>query len=422
MFSTIMINGIVKQFFFALTRYVYLSLRCAFWWITGSSKPLDTYETSAHVERINWRSKIDIFESVRPYHFIGEHLRFDHPTCVLADDVILMCITADQAIFLRMPNTVWHYAADKVPFCWIALYQEAIETITLPISSLHRLADELGPVKQPSLIITNQGRCGSTLLSKLMYLSDPRVLAINEPDPLICLQDMIMHRRKLGSENFLRIVRSALRLSFKPVTGADAIVIKVRMSAMKIIRYISQATPEIKHIYMERNDVLKAVQSYERAFTPAWQARLFMFLGRSGLLKMTMGHVFQVEDEAQEIVCHAIDNLDMNNRFECMLTVWADNACAYKQIKHEVDFHTVVYENLLAKPEETLRKAFQHLGFEPKELQTAIDKGFSSDSQKNTPFSMEAISNKKPSPYTPDVAQRVRKFLNIVGLPYFEKD
>jgi hypothetical protein len=318
-----------------------------------------------------------------------------------------------------MPGTVWDYTADKVPFCWITLYEEAVETITLPIWALHRLADELGPVKRPSLIISNQGRCGSTLLGKLMQLSDHRVLVISEPDPIQCLQEMIKYRRKLGTE-FLRIVRSALRLSFKPVTGADAVVIKIRMTAMRSIRYVSLAEPDIKHIYMQRADVLKTVQSWERAFSPAWQARLFMFIGKLGLVKLMLGRVFQLEEEAQEVYSHAANTLNMKNRFECMVSAWADNACAYNQFKQEFDFHTVVYEDLLAKPEETLRKAFQLLGFEPEALQSAVESGFSSDSQKNTPFSVEAIRTKKPSAYTPDVEKRINKFLDTVGLPHFE--
>lgn len=411
-----MINGLLKQILFSLSRYSYLSSRYALWWFIGRLKLMKRYETSAHVERIAWRSKKDIFESVRPYHFIGVHLRFAHPKCVLADDTILMCVTSDQAVFLRMPNTIWDYTADKVPFCWITLYEEAIETITLPIWSLHRLADELGEVKRPSLIISNQGRCGSTLLGKLMQLSDHRVLVISEPDPLQCLQELVTQRRKLGSE-FLRIVRSALRLSFKPVTGADAIVIKIRMTAMRIIRYVSLAEPKIKHIYMQRNDILKTVQSWERAFSPAWQAKLFMFIGRIGLLKMILGRVFYVEDETREIIFHAADTLNFKNRFECMVSVWADNACAYNQFKQEFDFHTVVYEDLLARPEEILRNTFQLLGMEPEALQTAVEAGFSSDSQKNTPFAIEAIMNKKPSAYTPDVKKRIDNFLDRVGLP-----
>lgn len=412
-------QGLLKQILFALTRYSYISSRYAIWWFIGYLKLFKRYERSARIERIVWRSKKDIFESVRPHHFIGVHLRFDHPRCVLADDTILMCVTVNEAVFLRMPNSIWEYAADKVPFSWITLYEKAIETITLPIWSLNRLADEMGEVKTPSLIVSTQGRCGSTLLCKLMHLSDHRLLVLSEPDPLQCLQEMLVHRKQLSTE-FLHIVCSALRLSFKPVQGAEAIVIKVRMTAMRIIRYVALAEPRIKHIYMQRHDLLKTVQSWERAFTPAWQAKLFMLLGKFRLIKLLLGSVFDVEKEQVGIFKIAANTLNMSNQFECMVSIWADNASAYNQFKNEFDFHTIFYEDLLAKPEEVVRTAFQILNIEPENLQMGVELGFSTDSQKNTPLSMEAISDKKPSAYTPDVKKRIDKFLDILGLPHLD--
>jgi len=412
--------GIASHIAFSLVRLVYLTVRHIFWYLSDYRTVFGSYETSAHVEKIVCRSKFNVFDSVRPYHFLGLHEKFDHPECVLADDVVLMCVTRKCAVFLQMPKSIWHYTADKAPFCWITLFQESIKTITMPLSSLHRLADKLGDIKTPAMLISNEGRCGSTLLCNLMHYSNRKVLALSEPDPFQCVQDMMIYRKEMGKE-YDRLVRSVAILSFKPVKGAEAIVIKVRLTAMQIMNYIATTSPEIKHVYIRRKNLLKTVQSWERAFGGVGQAKVLRFLARYNLLQFCMTYVFHVTEEGLKSYNTAFKYLNMKNAFEALIVPWSNNVLAYTKCSKNFDVFLVIYEELMAKPEEMLRKLFKLLkNVEPETIDIALKEGLKGDSQKNTPLAMTELNNKVASEYTKDVKKRVDAYLDAIGLPHLD--
>jgi len=405
---------------FQLIRLIYLFVRSLIWYLSDYSTVFSSYETSAHVEKIVCRSKINIFDSVRPYHFFGLHEKFDHPECVLADEVVLMCVTKKVAVFLVMPKSIWHYTADKAAFCWITLFKEACGTITMPLASLHRLADKMGEIKTPSMLISNEGRCGSTLLCNLMHYSNRKVLALSEPDPFQCVQDMMVYRKEMGKE-YDRLVRSVSILSFKPVKGADAIVIKVRLTAMQIMNYIATTSPEIKHVYIRRKNLLKTVQSWERAFEGVGQMKMLQFLARYNLLQFLMNHVFSITEEGAEAYNTAFKYLNMKNPFEAMLVPWSNNVLAYTRCSKNFDVFLVVYEDLMAKPEQMLRKLFSLLkNVEPETIEVALKEGLKGDSQKNTPLAMTELNGKTASEYTPEIKKRVDAYLDAIGLPHLD--
>jgi len=412
--------GLISHVCFSLVRVIYLYIRSLIWWLNGYCTVFGSYETSAHVERIVCRSKINIFDSVRPFHFLGAHEKFDHPDYVLADDVVLMCVTKKCAVFLQMPKSIWHYTADKAPFCWITLFKEATKTITMPLSSLHRLADKMGDIKTPSMLISNEGRCGSTLLCNLMHYSNRKVLALSEPDAFQCVQDMMIYRKEMGKE-YDRLVRSVSILSFKPVKDADAIVIKVRLTAMQIMNYIASTSPEIKHVYIRRKNVLKTVQSWERSFEDVGQLKTLLLLTRLNVLQFLMSHVFHITEEAQNTFHAAFKHLNMKNAFEAMLPVWSNNVLAYTKCSKNFDVFLVHYEELIAKPEEMLRKLFALFkNIEPVTIEVALKEGLKGDSQKNTPLAMSELSGRTASEYSPEVKKRVEAFLDAIGLPHLD--
>lgn len=412
--------GVVSHLLFLIIRLIYLSLRSFIWWLNDYHAVFSAYETSAHVEKIVYRSKADIFNSIKPYQFIGYHEKFDHPECVLGDNYILTCVTKSDAVFLQMPKSVWFYSADKAPFCWLSLYEDAINTVTMPVSSFHRLADKVGGIKQPSMIIWNEGRCGSTLLCNLMTYSNSRVLALSEPDPFPCVNDLVMHRKEMG-DSFDRLLRSAAILSFKPVEGAEAIVVKARTTANQLMILISELVPEIKHVYIRRKDALKTVQSWERSFQSIGQIKLYLLIARLNLMPFLMKHVFKVS-EHNEIAYHAgFKYLNMKNPFEVLLMLWSNNLRGYMRCSEKYPVTLVYYEDLLKKSEEIIRTVFKLLApVEPTSIEKALKEGLKTDSQKETPLSMKLLQGKTSSVFTPDVKKRVDAFLAKLGLPRFD--
>lgn len=70
------------------------------------------------------------------------------------------------------------------PFMYINQFKHASELIRMPIESFLKLADQVGDPKAKLVILSNTGRCGSTLLTQL-FEELPHTVAISEPEVLM---------------------------------------------------------------------------------------------------------------------------------------------------------------------------------------------------------------------------------------------
>lgn len=70
------------------------------------------------------------------------------------------------------------------PFMYINQFNLCSELIRMPLESFLRLADEVGDPKAKLVILSNTGRCGSTLLTQL-FEDLPQTVAISEPEVLM---------------------------------------------------------------------------------------------------------------------------------------------------------------------------------------------------------------------------------------------
>jgi len=305
----------------------------------------------------------------------------------------------------------------------LILFKEAVGTVTMPLASLHRLADSMGPVKTPCLLISNEGRCGSTLLCSLMHYSNPKVLCLSEPDAFQCAKDMMIYRDSMGLKEYERLVKSVAILSFKPVEGAEAIVVKFRVTAMQVMKYVAKTCPEIKQVYLRRKDLLKTVQSWDKSFQEAGDLKILLFMARHNLLPFLMSHVFHLQEEAYRTYETGFKYLNMKNPFEVICMPWSQNVLAYKECNKDYPVPIVLFEDLLKKPEETLKKVFSFMSgnVQPTHLEAAVKEGLKKDSQKGTPLSMSTLSERKIVTYEPEVKKRVDAFLDAIGLPHLDE-
>ena len=81
------------------------------------------------------------------------------------------------------------------PFMYINQFKLCSELIRMPIESFLRLAEEIGDPKGKLVILSNTGRCGSTLLTQL-FEELPSTVAISEPEVLMAFT----HESKFDSE------------------------------------------------------------------------------------------------------------------------------------------------------------------------------------------------------------------------------
>ena len=122
------------------------------------------------------------FEKLNKIKTFSRHVRYTHPEAVLASNVTLMNVDAEFAVFavVQGPNKdVLNHTTG--PFMYINQFKHCSELIRMPIESFLQLADQIGDPKAKLVILSNTGRCGSTLLTQL-FEELPKTISISEPE------------------------------------------------------------------------------------------------------------------------------------------------------------------------------------------------------------------------------------------------
>ena len=170
---------------------------------------------------------------IRSFNFFSRHVRYTHPEAVLAPNVTLLNLDPHFAVFavVQGPNkdVLKHTTG---PFMYINQFKLCSELIRLPIESFLRLAEEIGDPVGKLVILSNTGRCGSTLLTQL-FEELPHTVAISEPEVLMAFT----HGKDFDDEEPKRkqeILQACIRLLCKNHRGQDIKCICIKPKAHAI--------------------------------------------------------------------------------------------------------------------------------------------------------------------------------------------
>ncbi len=133
----------------------------------------------------------------------------------------------------------------EAPFLYLAQYEKAEGALSLPLDSLAGLdADPGAP-----LLILSIGRCGSTLLARLLTAAG--LACVSEPDPPTNLAylsaDELAALGPTGSAAVVRATAGALR---RHASGDPAI--KLRSQCLRVIEEILAALPAARPLFLLR--------------------------------------------------------------------------------------------------------------------------------------------------------------------------
>ena len=133
-----------------------------------------SYENSAHVVKVLGRGTICLSENHNEDNFLYLHESYQHPSYILKhDNIVLKGVNHDHAIFVVTAKDVCALDTSIGPFAYINTFIAAEKLIFLSLEHFHRLAEEAGsPFKNglDVIMIHNTGRCGSTLLGKIVHI------------------------------------------------------------------------------------------------------------------------------------------------------------------------------------------------------------------------------------------------------------
>lgn len=192
---------------------------------------------------------------VKPEDFATERGPEIDPLEVLRDPrFTLYCFDrkAGAALFVECEDPE---EIDRAAFYYQAQAEAAIGLVEMPLETFHRIAAEIPPPPRGLIFVHSVGRCGSTLLSKVLE-SVPGVQSLSEPDDLT----QLVHWRAgdgASDEELHPLITSSTRWRGKPRFGtpAERVAIKTRSEVLVLADLIGTSFPQAKHFFLYRDAV-----------------------------------------------------------------------------------------------------------------------------------------------------------------------
>lgn len=195
------------------------------------------------------------------------HLKFAAPEVVedwmsalSKPNVTLYALRRGQAIFVELSEDIDVYSSKTAAFFYEAQVAHAEKLYFVPIPLFFRFAEQVRKPICDCLIISNTGRCGSTLLSQALE-AQSSVKSISEPVWMVSLAMLIAPphsqvKKCLGdwyAENSANIAASCMKIQLKEFNADTLVCVKLHSQATSVVPLLKEAFPEHKHMYLYRD-------------------------------------------------------------------------------------------------------------------------------------------------------------------------
>ncbi len=270
------------------------------------------------------------------------------------------------------------------------------------------------------LLLSNTGRCGSTLLTKMLEGLDGRVLSMSEPEFI----NKICHLRKRLTVPLDDVLRAGFKLQINKKgtvrKGIGLVVFKSRSPPVQLIPDVARAIPKLSHVFMyrsPRNNMASTATLYTAFFktgNPGPNQKDRRIYG------VRMESVIIEGMENEEVMREVAADVEKNftpARFGAAF--WAMKVhCFLESRRRGVDVMPLSYEELVKDPSETLIKLLEHCGLSPLPPLEGALQAMGEDSQKNSRVSRERLKEmKKLAGFTPLEEQEINNVFRKCGFP-----
>jgi hypothetical protein len=266
-----------------------------------------------------------------------------------------------RMIFAETPPEIEPSAG---PFYYQAQYEAATRLIAIPYDRVAEVAAQAHGRTADLVFIFSVGRCGSTLMSKMLGRLDD-TYSLSEPDIFTAINYQHGQGHLTDSEA-IELLASAVRLVNRPPTPRDRLVIKFRAQCIGIADLIYRRHPAASFIFMYRN-ALDCIDSYVRVFGAVPLPR----------------HVF---DRAFPYAQSQPEKYRRLRQLGQPMLVWLVCAHTYLRLRESgMPFVAIKYEELVAKLRESAARLFAHCGVSETLIEQACA-AITEDAQAGTPL------------------------------------
>ena len=415
---------LIHQLFFSCVRLIYtFLLEQIYWRFTGTRQLIHRakqanadYERAAHVLSIEWRY---IFEptyanSIRD--FLLSHHSFTSPDVVLKDNVTLYSIDMDKAIFVEVASNIRVWERECGSFFSEMQYRYATRVIVIYSETVKRLLSRFALNVPRIILISNIGRCGSTLLAQAFECSG-RCVAFCEPSVIDTL-NANWASTTLSRQQCDRLAENAIKLLCKPVASSESIlayVIKSRASNVALCEHFDRVFGSTcKQLFIYRSMLASAPS-------------LHKLKNRTPLVKL-----LSICEEIPGFRDYAINQMAAGVQIPIALNIkgplsfgiyaWILWLCRFRKLrKKNIDIIGVLFEDFLAKPQQVLTEVFKHCQIPLGSVKLAT-RALQSDAQERSSVSTQALSRFSAVPFSSDLIIQCNKICASFDLPPIDGD
>ena len=282
-----------------------------------------------------------------------------------------------QAVFVETPLEV---DLSRHPFYYMAQYEHAQQLVAVPYTDLMLLADSVGPIEH-LILIQSIGRCGSTLMSKILNEVD-HVLSLSEPD---VYSNLLWLRAEDPSRDaeYTDLLRACTRLLCKPSpqnSAPQVYALKFRNWVIRLGDLLYTALPDSKNLFLYRH-------------AETWMASFARLMGsipeeeRPRMMEQFVPVMMRFQPELIALTETLGGRMPTNG--ERTAVSWRAMIEQYETwIEQGIPYLAVRYEDLNAHRELVVRAIFDYCGLSTADVETALI-AFERDSQAGTRLSRQ---------------------------------
>jgi len=349
-------------------------------------------------------------------NFIWLHDKFVKAKDVLVPDPCWTLYTLDMefAYFLRMPKPWPHYHAREAPFVFMRQHEIGTKLARMPFKAFCRLAEQSLPEpKGPVVYYSSAARSGSTLLTRLVQVSEKRIISFSETDAFKPLT-IFLQRGFISEDLVIRLLKSIFKFYCKTQEPGQTYLMKVASNACRLVPLVKKAMPKVKHMFTYRRNTRRVLSSVEKLIrgtttgdvaVALWNIspEIPIQLLNSGAYEYEMFQRFGIEDCLDiAIIMHVAS--------------WY----YYYRCRDIFDIPVIYYEDLIAEKEKTLRSVFEICELPYDESIGEAMKEFANDSQAGTALSQDNMKAVKDTPLDQSKVQKIYDMCDQLDVPRIE--
>jgi hypothetical protein len=316
---------------------------------------------------------------VGPDHFRWRETGPADPRSIVDDPgVRLYCLDHAQrrAIFTVTPPDA---PVVQAAFLYQAQYDAATGLVAVGYDTLHEIAAAVPLDVAKVLLIYSTGRCGSTLVSRLLDAT-PEVVSLSEPD----VYTQIVALRHVGAcdpAEAAALLATCTRIICAPRGGADvSVAVKFRSFATAIAEALHRELPGMRTAFLYR-DARSWAASTMRAFGPQPEQTP----EQAAAVQDRLGRLMPMIDAYRASVARTLTPV------EAMACQWAGHLRdAAALLAAGLDVFMLRYADLVEAPQAALGALFAHAGLRPPPP-ARIAAVLAADSQAGNELSRDAL-------------------------------